>query len=214
MSRGLTGWSYVFRPLGSWPIESTPGDLRRSRHTFKAAWTDTVDLLEREIEHLDGRNVVIQADFSEADIRLDGMIRANPRQPDHPGVIISFDSVHGPLQYMTDTHAFWQHNIRAIALGLQALRAVDRYGVTRRGEQYTGWKALPSGGSGPTSRQAAITVIALLSQMSSDDVESAFAAGTGKGIYRRALAAAHPDHGGNSESLNAVLQAGQLLGVG
>jgi hypothetical protein len=39
----------------------------------------------------------------------------------------------------------WQHNVRAIALGLEALRKVDRYGITRRGEQYAGWKALPAG---------------------------------------------------------------------
>jgi len=34
--------------------------------------------------------------------------------------------------------------MRAIALSLQALRAVDRYGVARRAEQYRGWKQLPS----------------------------------------------------------------------
>jgi hypothetical protein len=34
-------------------------------------------------------------------------------------------------------------NARAIALGLEALRKVDRYRITKRGEQYTGWSALP-----------------------------------------------------------------------
>jgi hypothetical protein len=38
----------------------------------------------------------------------------------------------------------WQANVRAIALALEALRAVDRYGVTKRGEQYQGWTALPA----------------------------------------------------------------------
>jgi hypothetical protein len=34
-------------------------------------------------------------------------------------------------------------NARAIALGLEALRKVDRYRITKRGERYTGWSALP-----------------------------------------------------------------------
>lgn len=36
----------------------------------------------------------------------------------------------------------WQINLRAIALGLEALRKLDRYGITSRGEQYTGWRAI------------------------------------------------------------------------
>ena len=40
------------------------------------------------------------------------------------------------------------HNLRSIALGLKALRAVDRYGVSRRGEQYAGFRAaLTAGGN-------------------------------------------------------------------
>lgn len=45
------------------------------------------------------------------------------------------------LVYATDVCEFWQHNIRSIALGLEALRAVDRYGISRRGEQYAGFRA-------------------------------------------------------------------------
>jgi hypothetical protein len=65
---------------------------------------------------------------------------------------VSFESRFGPLRYATDRYAprwsgdppGWQANVRAIALALQALRAVDRYGVSTRGEQYTGWSALPA----------------------------------------------------------------------
>ncbi len=70
-------------------------------------------------------------------------------------VVISFVvfSLHGPLRYATDAHERqyaglgmegWQADVGAIALALTALRAVDRYGVSRRGEQYTGWRALPA----------------------------------------------------------------------
>jgi hypothetical protein len=36
-------------------------------------------------------------------------------------------------------------NSRSIGLELEALRAIDRYGITKQGEQYVGFKALPSG---------------------------------------------------------------------
>jgi hypothetical protein len=57
------------------------------------------------------------------------------------------ETKHGPLVYSADSCALGQHNVRSIALGLEALRAVERYGVTHQGEQYTPWKAI---GSGPT----------------------------------------------------------------
>lgn len=155
--------SFTYRPL-QWDRPRTPVDQRRSRWPFKAGWSDTLNLLQRELGYLDARNCVLEADFREYDLRQDGMPRANARQPDFPGVRIAFDSKHGPLVYATDTHDFWQHNVRAIALSLEALRSVDRYGVTKRAEQYTGWKAIGSGPTampaGPMSREEAAKHIA------------------------------------------------------
>jgi hypothetical protein len=51
------------------------------------------------------------------------------------------------LVYATDACDFWQHNVRSIALGLEALRAVDRYGISRRGEQYAGYRAALTAGA-------------------------------------------------------------------
>lgn len=45
------------------------------------------------------------------------------------------------LVYATDACVLWRHNVRSIALGLEALRAVDRFGISRRGEQYAGFRA-------------------------------------------------------------------------
>lgn len=140
--------TYTFRPL-QWAGPVTPTGSRRSRYTFRAGWTDSLTLLEHELDHLDARRVVVEADFREGDLRIDGMPRANARQPEFPGVRLAFDSRHGSLAYATDAYEFWQHNVRAIALSLEALRAVDRYGVTKRAEQYTGWKAIGSGPGTP-----------------------------------------------------------------
>lgn len=197
---------YTFRPLGHWPRESTPRYNRRSHATFRAAWSDTLWELESELDKIGARNVVIQADFRDGDIRLDGLPKANARVPEHPGVIVSFDSPYGPLQYMTDEHANWQHNVRAIALGLKALRAVDRYGITKTGEQYTGWKALPTG-SGITTREAAAELIGRLSGVAPTDDDG------WRTAYRAAIKKAHPDGGGDADTFQKVQDAGKLLGI-
>ncbi|HEY3117800.1 MAG TPA: hypothetical protein VGK54_13735, partial [Chloroflexota bacterium] len=92
---------------------------------FSAGWSDTLDLLRREIDMLDGYNVVIEVDIPERAIRIDGGIRADARAAS-PAVRVAFDSTHGPLQYATDRYVKqswkqsgmddWQHNVRAIAL--------------------------------------------------------------------------------------------------
>lgn len=130
---------WVFRPIDRWPTEMT----RNRRHSpFRSSWPKTISLLSRELRLLKARNMVIQIAMTESDLRLDGKPRASARAT-HPGVIIAFDSEHGPLKYAVDTYLSWEDNVRAIALALTALRAVDRYGVTKRGEQYTGWREIP-----------------------------------------------------------------------
>lgn len=205
---------YVFRPLGPWTEGDTPN--RRGSHVFKASWSDTLNLLARELDYLEASNVVLQADVTEADVRLDGMLRANARV-NHPGVRVAFNSKFGPLTYATDAYERWysygkldgwQANIRAIALGLEALRAVDRYGVTRRGEQYTGWKALPSGNgeSSHMTRQDAVRVILAAAEAVENEAIT-------PQVVRRAKANAHPDRNdGRRELWDVVERAAAVLG--
>lgn len=129
---------FEIRPLVAW---NKPKTEYPRRATFRTKWQVTIDLLKREVELLGGEVIATQVDITEADLRRDGLIRANARVG-FQGVQISFDSVHGPLTYATDAFDHWQDNVRAIALGLSALRAVDRYGITRSGEQYVGWAAI------------------------------------------------------------------------
>jgi hypothetical protein len=131
---------FAFRPIDKWPQKQTPHHLRKS--PFKAGWSNTMPILRRELEYLKAKNAVIMLAVSESEIRLDGLPRADAR-PDHPGVIIAFDSQHGPLKLPCDTCRSWQDNARAIAFHLAHLRQSALYGVGRFGEQYTGWKQLP-----------------------------------------------------------------------
>jgi hypothetical protein len=203
---------YEFRPVGVWTDPQT--DPRRGAHVFKATWRDTLTLLDCEIDRIGGvPPAVIQIDVTKVDIRMDGMLRANAKAG-HPGVIVSFQSKFGPLRYATDAHERqyehgmegWQANIRAIALALAALRAVDRYGVTKRGEQYTGWKALAAGNSnGFTSAD-----VALQWMRGQDDLEGQeLAPGA---LYRKLARRMHPDTiTGNREDWDRLTAARRLL---
>lgn len=174
----------TFRPLSSWP----GGEIGRGRTSpFRAAWTTTLVTLQRELAELGAERVVIELGMREADIRLDGWPRANARAA-HPGVVVSFESRHGPLRYATAEFDRWEDNVRAVALSLEALRKVDRYGVSRHGEQYRGWRALTAG-AGESLVERGRSIIGR------------------HGGVREALRATHPDHGGDADEFRAVQAA-------
>lgn len=212
---------YTTRPLSGWDGPRTPADRRRSRYQFRAGWQSTLDLLERELSHLKARDVVLEADFREQDLRLDGMPRSNARQPLDPAVRIAFDSKHGPLLYQCDSYDGWQENVRAIALGLEALRAVDRYGITRRAEQYTGWRQIGAGPAivtdPPMDRHRAAEVVVRWAYPGVSAVAMTEGLLTGSldlaPIARRAQRHAHPDSGerGSAEFFDLVQRAIKIL---
>lgn len=173
----------IFRPLERWDRRV---HASRPHAPFRAPYQATIDLLEREVRMLGARHVVVELAITESDLRNDGQPYAGTR-PDHPGVTVAFESKHGPLKYTADKFATWQENLRAIALGLEALRKVDRYGMTSRGEQYAGWKALPAG--------------------SSEQVERGRDLIREHGSIRDAIMATHPDHGGDASDFDAVQAA-------
>ena len=139
-----------FVPIDQWPSAATPPAKQRDA-TFRASYSSTLDLLEDEIDKLNGKDVTIQAFFTRADIRNDGWPKSSAI-PTAPGVIVSFTVKRGggianasltELSFPCDTFTTFDDNLRAIALALRALRQIDRYGVTRGNEQYKGWARLP-----------------------------------------------------------------------
>jgi len=214
-----------FRPFTTWPQVETRD---RKRALFHASWSSTLAGLNAELRALDAKDVVIETAHTQRDIRNDGWPRSDARVPPMPGVILSFGSKHGPLRYLTDAFSQggyqrgsggiggswmpgWQANLRAIALGLEALRAVDRYGVSRRGEQYRGWNELPSGiemGPAMTIEEAATIlegywgVMVPLPDWTPEHVED---------LYRRAAKETHPDTGGDPDEFRRVATAHALL---
>ena len=209
----------TIRPLTGWAGQRTPAHSRKA-HNFDRPhpnggyrrqdipWSDTLLLLDRELGFLNASNVVLQIQVTERDIRLDGQLRADAR-PSDPAVRLLFDSKHGRLTYQCDRFATWQDNGRAIALGLEALRKVERYGITEHGEQYKGWLQLEAGGSfsPATPREVFAGVIG-------EGVDPADRSLTDEQLWRRARAAAHPDrNGGRRDLWDAVEAAATQLGL-
>lgn len=227
----MTSQRYEIRPLVGWVGPVTRE--RRPASTFRAKWADTLDLLGRETELLGARLVVIQIDVTEGEIRRDGMLRATARVGS-PAVKVAFESRHGPLTYATDEYGHWQANVRAIALSLQALRAVDRYGVSKSGEQYRGWTAIgakaaedemtPDEAARVLADASGIRAESLLSMHRAvvdgrrrpgarlvDDSTVEESKRFVVAAYRAAVKTAHPDAGGNGDIFRLVTVARDVL---
>jgi hypothetical protein len=221
----------IFRPIDQWPGELTPATKRKPAQ-FSATWSDTLEVLERELDQLGVFEAVIQVAADERAMRLDGGLRADAKV-EHPGVILSFETKrHGPLRYATDVFSGgtrynrnggwqqlsgWQMNARAIALSLEALRKVDRYGVTRGGEQYRGFTAIGSGTPMPAAQMTvedAARFIAANSGGPSINVNADRLLGRPDLIafaYRSAARKLHPDAGGSTEDFRKLQEAKRIL---
>jgi hypothetical protein len=197
---------WEIRPLGTWLGPTTAE--RRSSSVFRAPWPSTLDQLLHETELLGAGIVVAQVDVSDAELRRDGMLRANARVG-FPGVRVSFDSRHGPLTYATDAYDTWRANVRAIALALEALRAVARYGVSSSGEQYRGWTAITAGNSGTMSAAAAARLLAEEGGATPAEVRADPAVRTR--AYWRAAQKHHPDHAGTGDRFAKLTEARDVL---
>lgn len=202
----MNGWDQLSRLHAKLrPIDAWPGVLKTTRYrsNFDTPIGTTMKLLARELDMLGAKDIVLQAAFRERDIRIDGLPRSNA-SPEHPGLILSFESRHGPLQYSTDEYRSWEENLRAIALSLESLRRVDRYGVSKRGEQYRGWLAIEQTSSDPAAsiRNADDARDVLARYSSSTDVDTAI---------RIAIKATHPDAGGDADAFRQVIRAKEIL---
>lgn len=204
---------YDIRPLGPW---TGPVTKDRTYSPFKATWTATLQLLDRELRALSARRWILQIDVSERWIRQDGQLYARA-QPASPAVKVAFESRHGPLTYGCDRFSDWQDNVRAIALSLEALRKVERYGVAGRGEQYRGWVAIEAAAAKMTRHQAAEFIAGWAYPEHTADQLTVAAGALLRdhpaltGAHRLAAQRAHPDKPGGDHDTMARLNAARDL---
>lgn len=212
----------------TWPQDSTVA--RKSspfQHRGRAtAFGQTMALLESELKHVKAKEVWLKTGHSPDDIRLDGNLRSDSRTPKHPGVILLFQKAAGwnaeearyeyvEMRMPCDTFVDWKTNVRAIALALEALRKIDRYGVAT-GAQYAGYKALPAGDIGVNgfSPELAADFIAKAAGMgnvpsiaTSIIQNSPFA----ESVYKTAAKSLHPDKGGDAKEFAKLEQCMTMI---
>jgi hypothetical protein len=202
----------IFRPLsGVWPDD---GRTHYESCRFRAKYSATLGELKYELCRLGVDMAVIELDLTERDIRLDGLPRANAT-PESPRVRISFEHPDlGALQYPCDTYSHWQDNLRAIAKTLEAQRAMDRYGATRRNQQYAGWQQLPPGGAAMQTAMTVEQAAAFINDAAGRPTVNKDLIGIADNArlaYRSAAAKLHPDRGGDASKFNLLQEAKRVL---
>lgn len=197
---------FRYRPIDDWPGEQT---AKRRKATFQRGWASTLRLMTRELGHLEAVNVVCQVALRERDLRIkDGHPKANARA-EHPGVILAFESKFGPLKYATDVFDDFTDNFLAIALSLEHLRLVDRYGVSARGEQYKGWQQLGRTTGEAMTKDEAWRVLRDVADVPEyDDTRTPADV---EALYKRAAGLHHPDRGGDAALFRAAKEARDVL---
>jgi hypothetical protein len=223
----------TFRPIKVWP-DGWRGDPDRMRTAspFTASHSETLQLLDRELRHLGATSVSLQVDASDREVRLDGQLRADAKVG-HPGVILTVETKNlGTQVYACDRFlggdwgrrrlAAWQANLRAIALGLEALRKVERYGIAERGQQYAGYRELGTGGielgRAPMTVEQAAAFICEYQEARGEPGAVDFAPGHliqnsdhAAVAFRGAAKRLHPDAGGDPELFKRLTEARDVL---
>jgi len=172
---------------------------------YTARWGSIVQMLQRELNMIGAKEVIIEMDIDLDDIRNDGWIRSSAT-PRSPGVRLFFQSKHGPLTYETGAWKHWEHNVYAIARTLAAQRAIARDGCVKGDQAYRGWKALPGGEPVAAAvwldKETAECFLRNISGWHGADWREA---------YRGAAKKAHPDLGGSVELMKKVNSAKEYL---
>lgn len=170
--------------------------------------------IERELVALKARDIVVRAFIPAEQIRLDGFPRANARAT-APGVVLEFVSgaTQARQRFYCDRYLFWEDNLLSIARAMENLRAIDRWGVNKGGEQYAGYRAIPAQSSA-SSNEALYAAASLLARHSgvrpADVLANVVVA---RDAWRRARLAVHPDRGGSADAFATVDRAAQLIGA-
>lgn len=213
----------TYRPIKVWP-EGWPSPLTEAPYSpFKAGFDSTIDVLDRELSMLDVDEATIQLDISERDAR-GGRLRADTKVK-YRGVILSFDAPGlGALTYSCYAYdnrfgkpsaEAWRQNLRAIALGLEALRKLERYGIANRGQQYAGWREIGTGiplGEATMSKEDAARFVVDAAELPPEWCAKVIAdPETRARVYRSASKRLHPDQGGDAALFVKLGKAKQVL---
>lgn len=138
-------------PIPRYPLTWPRGRKRtppaaRGWSSFKTSSDKAMKGLLRELERLGARDVVISSNLK---LRIDGFPYANQPRHEDEGIAVYFKRHRKDYCFACDQYAKREDNIHAIALTINALRGIERWGSGEMMEQsFTGFLKL----EGPTQR--------------------------------------------------------------
>ena len=189
------------RAVDAYPLTWPEGRPRtpsynREHANFETTFARARDDIVAEVERLTGTRrwgdsgVIISTNIA---LRRDGLPLANQRQPDDVGVAVYFTYKKQQRCFACDRWRKIEHNMRAIAKTIEALRGIARWGTGDMLEAaFTGFTALPA--PAPDDWRSILGRPATLEEA--------------RQAYRRLAAQHHPDRaGGDAARMATVNQA-------
>jgi hypothetical protein len=186
----------------SWPVNQIK-PAHRSRSQFKATYDRAFRKLNDELRQLGVKEFLVS---SNARSRADGLPRGDDAERlQDPSVAIYFDLKGTETVFACGKWDQLRHNVYAIAMTLEAMRAMKRWGAAETKQQFRGFAALPDAGG--TSGKQWWTVLGLNTVATVDQIREQ---------YRTLAKLRHPDAGGTTEQFQelqwALQQALQAKG--
>ena len=207
----MTAWDFpLYLDLAVVSLDDWDGAIRpfsqTSRSQFSAPISSTHRALRTELDALDALDRTLYVPVAANQFRRDGRPRSDAKLTGS-ALILTFDVDGQTHQYAADRFITWQENLRAIALTLEALRAVARYGLTEQRQQYTGFLAI----------EPAHTAHAFTAATAEEFVQTIARRSPGRGlvdlasVVRLAKRLTHPDQGGDPDEFQQVTNAETVL---
>ncbi len=166
-----------------WPEGRQRTTVRQNNPNFKKTLSAARDSLLAELQRLGAKDIIVSTNIP---LRLDGLFRADIGNAPDPGVAVYFSYKKRPMCFACDKYFHVRENVRAIALTIEAIRGIERWGSSDMMERaFRGFTAIPER-AGEWWRD--VFGFAKEQRLSVDDIETAF---------RRLAHVAHPDKGGN-----------------
>lgn len=170
----------------SWPL-GYKRTTNRKPSSFKQSMDRSQQFLQEEVRRLGGTGLIVSTNLP---IRNDGGIYAAymDKLIDDPGVAIFFKFKGKTITMCCDQYRRVWENIYALGKGIEALRGMDRWGVSEFLERaFTGFTALPPA-------QSSVTWYQVL------EVPEKASANVIKESYRQLVKIYHPDNSSTGDA--------------
>lgn len=177
-----------------WPTGYTRTKYR-VRSSFKQTMDGSQRFLKEELRRLGASKLIVSTNIP---VRNDGGMYAAymNRQIDDPGVAIYFKYKGRDISMCCDKYKTVWENVYALGKGIEALRGMERWGVSDFIERaFTGFTALP-----PPKSETWYSVLEVDEHASVEEIKNA---------YRKKVQTHHPDAGGSDAAFRQLNEAYQ-----